>query len=342
MNIVELGESEKKDYNRFVAGQETGSFLQSWEWGEWQVKLGHAVKRFSITDQDGRHVGVAQFLKMSLVGKYYYWYAPYGPVLSPEFRKDNIQALVQELQKQFPDTLFVRIEPMKPFENLSTFANKTTNIQPAITMVVDVRKSDEQLLAGMHSKTRYNIKVAERHGVEIQKELVVTPGYGLYVQEAVNLIVQTQTRQGYRGHSKEYYYNLIDFFAIHNGNSDLKIHIYKALCKKQLLASGLMIDFGATRMYLYGGSSDEHRNVMAPYLLHYQAMRDARELGLTMYDLGGSEVASGGERGFTRFKQGFGGRVVTYAGAYDIVHQQLWYTIYTLARSLNRLFKKIF
>ena len=338
LQLIELFEKDKHEYNTFVAGQETGSFLQSWEWGEWQVKFGHEVKRFSMKNQAGQLVGTVQFLKMSLPGNRHYWYAPYGPVLAGGERLK-----VESLKSKFPEAIFVRIEPQDQTSILNHKSLiKSTNIQPAITIVVDVKKTNEELLAAMHSKARYNIKVAERHGVEIQKELVVTPGHGLYVQEAVDLIVETQKRQKYRGHSRNYYYNLIDFFAIHNGKSDLKIHIYKALYQKQLLVSAIMIDFGTTRMYLYGGSSEAHRNVMAPYLLHLVAMRDARELGIVHYDLGGSEVSGGGERGFTRFKQGFGGKVVTYAGAYDIVNQRLWYTIYTFTRSLNRFYKKLF
>ena len=102
-----------------------------------------------------------------------------------------------------------------------------------------------------------------------------------------------------------------------------------------------MVDFAKTRMYLYGGSSENEKNLMAPYLMHWQAMQDARNLGLEFYDLGGSEVSGGGERGFTRFKKGFGGRVVEYAGAYDVIYNKLWYNAYRIVRHANRLLKQI-
>ncbi len=177
--------------------------------------------------------------------------------------------------------------------------------------------------------------------MEVQSELVVTPGHGLYVQDAINSIVQTQIRQRYRGHSAAYYHKLIDFFALHNAQGDVKVTIYKALHQRRLIASGVMVDFGKTRMYLYGGSSDEDKNLMAPYLMHWHAMVDARELGLQFYDLGGSEVSGGGEKGFTRFKKGFGGRIVEYAGAYDIIYNQLWYNAYRIVRTANRFLKQI-
>lgn len=329
MELVELKEQDKEKYNRFVANSIGGSFLQAWEWGEWQKSLGHKVARLAQME-DGEIVGTAQCVRMDMgVGKHYV-YVPYGPVgkwvMSPF---------------PFPSAVFVRVEPQQKIEGLEKIAVKSTNIQPGITMVVDVAKSDEEILAGMHPKTRYNIKVAQRHGVEVQSELMVTPRYGLYVKEAIQAIVDTQIRQKYRGHPASYYMKLIDFFALHNPHGDLKVIIYKALHQKKLISSGIMVDFGKTRMYLYGGSHDEDRNLMAPYLMHWQAIKDARQLGMEFYDLGGSEVAGGGERGFTRFKKGFGGRVVEYAGAYDIIYNKLWYNIYRIVRQLNRFLKQI-
>lgn len=337
MQLQELNESNKKEYNQFVAGQPTGSFLQSWEWGDWQTHLGRTVHRFAFTDRAGLHIAAIQLIRMPLPAGKFYLYAPYGPVTDREFGTEDLQLLISELRKRFASALFLRIEPEKKLAGLERLAKKSTNIQPGITMVVDIAKTSEALLAAMHPKTRYNIKIAQRHGVEIQSELAVTPQHGLYVKEAIDAIVQTQVRQHYKGHNAAYYYGLVDFFAIRHSNSDLKIRIYKALYQKQLVTSGIMVDFGTTRMYLYGGSSEEHKNVMAPYLMHWQCMQDAQALGLKSYDLGGSEVAGGGERGFTRFKRGFGGAVVEYAGAYDIVNKRILYPLYKVGRVINRL-----
>jgi len=332
---------EKIEYTNFLISHISGSFLQSWEWGEWQEKLGKKVYRFKITDDTENVLGSVLLVKMPLPFGKYYLYAPYGPVVNFQFSIFNFQLLTHELRALFSDALFMRIEPQNEIEGLSSFAIKSTNIQPAITMVLDVHKPDEDLLAGMHTKTRYNIRVAERHGVVIQSQLAVTPGYGLYAREAIDLIVKTQARQKYRGHSASYYEKLVDFFAVQNPHASVKVTVYKALYNKELLTSAVMVDFAKTRMYLYGGSSDDFRNVMAPYLLHWQAIADARNLGMEYYDFGGSEVAAGGERGFTRFKQGFGGRVVNYMGAYDWVFNKTAYHAYMFFRKINKITKKI-
>jgi lipid II:glycine glycyltransferase (peptidoglycan interpeptide bridge formation enzyme) len=350
MNLVELTEQDKERYNAFVANSIGGSFLQAWEWGEWQKNQGNKVARVALMDED-EIVATAQCVRMDMGFGKHYVYIPYGPVTDFRFKiflsaiasaeAEDLRFFLDQLKQKFPSAVFVRVEPQEKLNGLENLAKKTVNIQPGITMVVDIKKTDDEILAAMHPKTRYNIKIAQRHGVDVQSELVVTPRYGLYVQEAIQAIVDTQVRQNYRGHPFEYYKKLIDFFALNNAKSDLKVIIYKALYQKKLIASGIMVDFGKTRMYLYGGSTDEDKNLMAPYLMHWQAMQDARNLGLEFYDLCGSEVASGGERGFTRFKKGFGGRVVEYAGAYDVIYNKLWYNGYRIVRQANRLLKQI-
>ncbi len=344
MKLVEVSENQKDLYNQFVADSPTGSFLQSWEWGSWQEKLGRQVNRFFLKNdnEDNKNsvdsiIGSIQLIKMPLPLGKYYLYAPYGPVGDLKLK---IEDLGLELQKKFPGAIFFRVEPICLFEGLSDGAKKTVNIQPAITMVVELNKQPEEILALMHPKTRYNIKLAQKHGVLVQSELVVTPGHGLYFKEAIDLIIETQIRQQYRGHNQAYYRNLIDFFSSQQSLDGLRVRIYKVLFGRQLLASGVMVDFGKTRMYLYGGSSEIQRNLMAPYLMHWQAIQDAKFEGLERYDLGGSEVSSGGEKGFTRFKQGFGGKVVNYSGAYDIVCRPLLYQSYKFARLANKIIKK--
>jgi len=335
MQFAEAAQSEKAVFNRFVAENETGSFLQGWDWGEWQAALGRQVARFKILDNSGNMAGAVQLIKMPLPLGKYYLYAPYGPVVGPSFKSKDLSFLIGELKNKFPDALFVRIEP-KAILHLQLL--KSANIQPGKTLAVDLSLGEEVLLAAMHPKTRYNIRLAQKHGVRVEKDLVVTPGHGLYYQEAVNLIVETAGRQQYKGHSRKYYENLVDFFARKNSVSGgITLSIYKALYENRLLASGIMVDFGATRTYLFGGSSESEKQVMAPYALHWQAMLDAKALGLRLYDFWGLETASGKSAGFARFKAGFGGKVLEYSGAYDAVFNSPGYWAYKLARAGAKL-----
>lgn len=322
--------SEKNEYDHAVSSLQSGSFLQSWDWGEWQAALGRQVTRFKILGESEEVVGVVQLIKMPLPLGKYYLYAPYGPVVGEKFKLQDFNLFIQEVKHKFPDALFFRLEPKIVFSFQLT---KSANIQPGKTLVVDLSSGEEALLSAMHPKTRYNIRLAQKHGVRVEKDLVVTPGHGLYFQEAVELIVATAVRQGYKGHSKKYYENLVDFFAKKNQPAGgVALSIYKALFQNRLLASAIMLDFGFTRTYLFGGSSEEDKQVMAPYALHWQAMLDGKAAGLKLYDFWGLETASGKAHGFARFKQGFGGTAVSYAGAYDARFSKVGYAAYCAAR----------
>ncbi len=375
MNLTEVEQSQKSFYNNFVASQISGSFLQSWEWGEWQVRLGRTVYRYFITDNDNI-IGSMQVVKTPLPFSKYYFYLPYGPVILNDLEAKDIlsvpsrpslsasegewrdpstrmhslgmtQFFVNEITKKFPETVFVRMEPKfnSSFTNLNSSLIKSPNIQPAKTLIIDLTKTEEELLAQMHPKTRYNIKLAQKHNVEVQDEFVLTNGKGLYAKEAVELIAQTAGRQKYKTQGLDYFEKLVDFFAIHNPQADLKLHIYKALYNKELLTSAIILDFGNTRTYLFGGSSDLHREVMAPHLLHWTAMQDAKKLGLKYYDFWGIETASGNTPGFVRFKLGFAPQLRSgsssetkqYPGAWDIVGRKIYYNLYSLLRFVNRM-----
>jgi len=385
LQLVELSEKDKDVYNQFVINQPSGSFLQSWEWGQWQASLGReALRFFVIDDYKAGNLGCVQLIKMSLPFGVYYLYAPYGPVIGDwKLEIGDWILIIKELEKVFFDAIFIRIEPKAPFSisSLQSPISKSSNIQPGKTLLIDLTKPEDQLLTEMHPKTRYNIKVAQKHGVEIKDEFDISVGHGLFFDEVLKLIIGTSKRQKFTTFSPEYYKKMVDFFAV-GTSGEVKLHIYKAVLNNQLLSAAIMMDFparggsashsspsdalpsesrtgGGTRTFLFGGSSDENKNVMAPYLLHWQAMRDAKARGMEVYDFWGTETSSGEVPGFVRFKLGFApqlrsgsstprsdsgssrGGEQTYAGAYDYIVSKPWYRAYRLFRAANKIIKKI-
>ena len=351
MKLLEVNESQKAEYSHFVKDQESGSFLQSWEWGEWQKTLGREVYRFKIIDGEGRWFGSVQFIKMPLPMGKFYLYSPYGPIVVhstqyiparhlPESQATagGVHSLIQGIKNKFQNAIFVRIEPKDSqiIQQSNYPITKSRNIQPGKTLIINLSKSEDQLLQEMHAKTRYNIRLAQKHGLEIQKEFAVNAGHGLFFREALELICKTADRQKFKSFPQKYYSDLIDFFALHR-KGEVSLHLYKAVYKNKLLSSGIMIDYGKVRTYLFGGSSLEDKNVMAPFLMHFKAIKDAKEKSLSFYDFWGIETAGGKTPGFVRFKQGFGGEEKKYAGAYDIPIHLFGYKIYQLFRRLNRI-----
>lgn len=341
MKLIEAGEIHREEYERFVSENQSGSFLQSFDWGQWQISLNREVLRFIITDEKGGTVGVVQCIKMKLPFGRYYVYCPYGPVMNGG--AGELQEVIMQLRLLFADAVCIRIEPKStiPAEFLEARIDlyKSKNIQPARTLVIDITKPAEELLSQMHSKTRYNIKVAMKHGVEIKDEFSISNGHGLFFDEALQLISDTAKRQGFKTFTEDYYKQMVDFFALHH-KGKLQLHVYKAIYNNTLLATAIMLDYGDVRTFLFGGSFAEYKNVMAPYLLHYKAMTDAQLLGMKSYDFWGIETSSGETPGFVRFKLGFGGNEKQYAGAYDIVVSKLWYTVYRIVRNMYKFLKQ--
>jgi peptidoglycan pentaglycine glycine transferase (the first glycine) len=322
MNLLSFSQADQDKYESFIAAAR-GSFLQSWQWGEFQNSLKQKVVRVGLKN-DNQLLIVAQFIEQTiphLNGKYLY--CPFGPVGNLHLIGD----LIAQLQEQNPHLWFIRIEPNT---DCPAIGQPTLRIQPGKTLVTNLSKTEDELLADMHPKTRYNIKVAQKHGIQI--EILNSND----ADEALQLISDTSKRQGFTDHPQSYYQNLIKHFS--EGAGAIQLKIYCTRYQNKLLNSAIMLDYQNTRTYLFGGSSGEHKNLMAPYLLHWQAMQGAKTAGLKNYDWWGIETASGKTPGFARFKLGWSGEQISYPTPQDIVAKPAHYQIYKLLRAVNRLF----
>lgn len=313
MEAIRFTEENKQDYIDFVTANR-GSFLQSWAWGDFQTSQHKTAIRYGFKD-NGKLVGVVQLLKTKvphLSG--YYLYAPYGPIGAIN---------VEQIKKDFSDCWFIRLEPT---EDININGTETQRIQPAKTLITDLTKSIDELQNEMHQKTRYNIKVATKHNVVVEVNEQAD-------NDVIQLLTQTSKRQNYHSYPASYYEALIN-----SVDDDAKISVYEARYNNELIAAAIMVDFADTRTYLFGGSTDSNRNVMAPYALHWQAMQDAKEAGFSSYDWWGIETATGKMPGFVQFKLKWSGETRAYPAAIDIIMNSAWYTIYKVLRKLNRLF----
>lgn len=332
MTIVvrKIKNEEQKIYSDFIAAHESGSFLQSWGWGEYQTTLGKTAIRYGVFE-DNNLIAAAQLLLTkipTLPGSYLY--CAYGPLIKAGYNQNSIteitHSLVKHIKADYAKIWFIRFEPK---DNLPIDGKPTLHIQPGSSLITDLASSEDDLLNAMHPKTRYNIKVANKHGITVNSNF-------LPQIEAINLLTETSKRQGYNAHSNTYYTAVLKYFSEHA--TDCKASLYTALYGKEIIASAIMIDNGITRTYLFGGSNNNFRNMMAPYALHWQAIKDAKQLGLTKYDWWGTQTASGGTPGFVQFKLRWGGTQKFFAEPRDIVLNSLWYRAYNMLRKINRSF----
>lgn len=330
MKFLELEDKDKERYQEVV--NQHGTFLQNWSWGDFQRSIGKKVLRFAI-EENGKFIFVAQALYTTQRNKGYA-FLPYGPVLlNPEKFEECFNFFAEELKKKYPELLFVRFEYYEKIIFSNSFkAKKSPDLNPHNTLILDISKSEDEILKEMHHKTRYNIKVSKKHNVEVrvQNEL----------GEAGDLFIETAKRQGVKAFEKDYYQKMLQYFAEEKLGVSAKL--YTAWHEGDVLAANLMIyskegKFKNLMIYLFGGSSDKKRNVMAPYALHWQAIQDAKAAGFTTYDFWGYESDPNHPwHGFSKFKAGFSGKEYAGTGTYDYVYSSAWYNAYKILRTINR------
>jgi len=352
MNVDVSEITEKKMWNTFVAkhGPKSGAFLQSWEWGEFQKKFGRKIWRLGIMENTVL-AGTAQIIKCPLPFRRSYLYCPRGPIINSELRITDYELLIEKIKEtaQKENTIFFRCEPTLELQATSPACpayrtgrrqagyklQKTTPIQPPQTLLLDLTKSEGDLLAAMHHKTRYNIRLAERHGIAIHRTRLTDPEMLKEDFEIFwNLLSKTSGRDGFRPHPKNYYWQILNTLIPQPAGSTPtpNVALYSAKYQNKTLATNLIMFFGETVTYLHGASSEEDRNVMAPYLLHWHIIKEAKRLGYKFYDFWGIDETKW--PGVTRFKKGFSGIEVAYLGTFDLPINKTWHKIYCLAKKI--------
>lgn len=232
---------------------------------------------------------------------------------------------------------FLRVDPLGPGgEAAAGYRKAPIDVQPPVTTVLDLAPSEDDLLAGMKSKTRYNVRLAAKRGVNVRD---AGPGaldlwYDIYRE--------TAARDRIAIHSRAYYQALFDTAAEHAG--EVKLTLYMAEHEGDTLGGIIVGRHGDEAVYLYGASANVKRNLMAPYLLQWEAIRAARAAGAHRYDFFGIPPAEDPKHpmhGLYRFKVGFGGAVEKRPGSYDRPFQPLRYALFRRAEEVRQYYFKV-
>lgn len=325
MKLVNLN---KKQLDDFVADQEHGQFLQSSAWADFNDKLGAKVWRLGV-EEEGELMATVIFIKKMLPLGLSYWYCPRGPVIKSQdlsFKfQVSLEFLVVEIKKLATKekVLFFRFEPTSDLKlkTLNLKLVQTLPIQPKQTIILNLAKSEEELLGAMHPKTRYNIKLAGKKNLTVKHGQPNDADFAKFWQ----LMLSTKKRDNFSLHSQAYYRSML---------ASSLMELWQVYFEGQLLAVAIIAKFGDTATYVHGASSNDLRPLMAPYWLHWQIIKQAKQEGYKYYDLFGVDKAKW--PGVTRFKEGWGGANIAYAGTFDLVFNSLYYRIYRLLRRLRR------
>jgi lipid II:glycine glycyltransferase (peptidoglycan interpeptide bridge formation enzyme) len=324
-----------------------GHLLQSPAWGELKSHFGWTPKQVQSGD------AVAQILFRRLPLGRTIGYIPKGPIV--DWRNlVQCHALFSliHLEARKQRAIFLKVEPdisrpeghsdsnlLEQSEALTHFFRQAhfvpgDTIQPQTTLVIDISGDEETILATMKQKTRYNIRLAEKKGVTVRQ------GGEADLACFYHLAQLTASRDGFGIHSLSYYQMAYLLFT------PRCCALLIAEFEGEPLAALMVFRYKQDAYYLYGASSDTHRNLMATYLIQWAAIRWAKSQGCTRYDLWGIPNAdptrleaefshrSEGLWGVYRFKRGFGGQIVQSVGAYDYIYNSFLYRLYKLRRRL--------
>lgn len=318
---------KKAEFTGFSGFFGKKSFLQSSFWGNIQESYSRQCHYLSIRINNDL-VAIALVVENSFLAKQFkYWYFPRGPIfkndLNQDLKKEALKLLKQEAKKR--GIIFLRLEFSDQLLSKNNFLKKTKDIQPAKTIFIDLKKDLSEILADMKQKTRYNIRLAEKKGVVVREEGDREKAFANFW----NLIRQTALRDNFSIHDKNYYYNLIK-----SGAENIKV--FEASYENQIIASGIFCFYDDCVSYLHGASSNNQRNVMAPYLLHFYLIKLSKESGFSFYDFYG--VDDHKWPGVSRFKKGFGGELFEYPGTFDLALNNFLYSLYKIFRFFRRLF----
>lgn len=259
-------------------------------------------------------------------------YFPKGPKPT-----DNMLNILKTLGKQ-KNAIFIQLEPNVTINSRYSVIDSQSlkrshhPLFTKYTFVLDLTRSEEVLLKAMHAKTRYNLKIARKHGVIVQED-----NSEHAFEEYLRLSEETTKRQRFYAHNRTYHRTL--WHSMRNAGI---AHLFTATYQGKTLAAWIIFAYKKTLYYPYGASSRDYREVMAPTLLLWEIALWGKKNGFTSFDLWGSLGPNPDPRdpwyGFHRFKQGFAPTIVEFIGSYDLVIHPTLYRIYKVANTLRWLF----
>ena len=304
--------------------------LQTWEWGEARKKTGVEILR--LGEYYGNKLVNVFLLTFHKIPKTNY---KVGYLPRSVFPSTDVLNFISKYAKE-NKIIFVKFDPNEEISNIkekNLIASKHP-LFPKWTQVLDLNKTEDELIKSFHSKTRYNIRLAEKKGVVI-KEMSNNEGFEIFSK----LYFYTCKRQKYFGHSPKYHKIIWESLK-----KDIA-HILIAFYNNIPLASYELFYFKKTFYYPYGGTSTGYRNFMASNLLMWEAIKLGKKLGADKFDMWGSlgpnYDLTDAWSGFTRFKEGYSTKFTEFIGSYDLIINKKLYHLYNLVYTMREQYLKL-
>ena len=344
--------ASEEEYTTFLEKNERCNFQQSIEWSK--VKTSWKSEIILSEDSSGKINGslMVWIRKIPFFGNI--MYSPRGPICDIH----NIEILKQltegakELAKKY-NAIVLRIEPdiLSSDESFRSIMidlgyqikddakNFREEIQPRYVFRLNIKdKTEDEIFAGFHQKTRYNVRLATKKGVTIKE------GTKEDLKEFHKIMVETGARDGFIIRSLDYFERMYDSMAPQH------MKLLMAYHEDKPIAGTIPIMYGNKTWYLYGASSNSYRNLMPNYLLQWEMIKMAIARKDDIYDFRGVSGVVDKDHpqyGLYRFKKGFGAEFTEFIGEVYIPFKPITYKLYKFAektfrtlRGLKTKFKK--
>ncbi len=292
-----------------------------WQHPLWESFQKAAGRKTWMVEADGASALVVQH---EMPFKMNWLEVPRGPLFKDEKSLEEIIKKIEEIAVK-EESVFIR---MSSYDELrvKSYELKVTkhDYHPETSLIMDLTRSEEDILAEMKQKGRYNIKVAERHGVTVAPSDDIDSFY--------EVLSKTANRDGFGVHPKTYYKTMLETFGD-------KAQLLLATYEDRVIAGGIFVYLDEWGIYYYGASEYNYRNVMASYLVQWTAMKEAKKRGCKYYDFLGiapEGVTNHPWIGVTSFKKKFGGEVVSYPKAKEIPLRKYWYFLYKFLKAIGK------
>jgi len=324
MEEIKILKEQPENYNELATHP-----LQSWQWGEFRKDQGVAVVRLGIFQK-------AKLMQVFQITFHQIPHLPFSIGYLPKSSRPS-KEVINKLKEigQEKKAIFIKIEPNTEKSEIRNSKSETLGLikgKPLFTKytsVIDLTKIEEELLKSFKPKTRYNIHLAEKHGVSVRED----NSEKAFV-EYLKLLFETTKRQGFYAHNEKYHQKQWEILK------DAGIsHLLTAAHEGKTLSAFLLFVFNKTLYYPYGASTRENRELMAPTLLMWEAIRFGKKMGCTSFDLWGdigpNPSPDNPYFGFHKFKEGFSPKLTEFLGTYDLVINPGLYQLYKISDSLR-------
>ena len=337
MTIEIKDATSREKWDKFVTSHKEANFLQSWDYYEFHQSRGNqVVRRIAIENGKiiGAYAGVVENAKrgrhLAIAG---------GPIL--DWSKSKlVKAIFEDIKAQgkLNHCVFVRVRPQLERNEQSYAIFKSQGLKPAPTYlsveyaaILDLHKSEEEIIKNMHRRIRYAVNNARNKGFTIEKSQDPRD-----IHEFYQIQLATARRQNFVSFSEDY---LTKQFAAFAKNDEAVL--YTAKYQGEILAQNFMIFYGNEASYHYAVSTELGTKLSGSPILHVEAMRDARERGIYRYNLWGivgEEEKNHRFYGVSFFKRGFGGDELKYLPAHDLILNPV---SYLKTKTIEKIRKKV-